>query len=269
METGAAYALDYLNNTLDKEVKGAGRKTMAYNIDNDTVPVRYARIADTMACDFCKMLASRGFVYRTKETAGELREWHGHCNCQIVPGFDVELSQSRKFMWRTSRSGRGYTMDNVSVRGKANVTIDKPDALDKVIARYEQELREGKITQEHYDAHVRAAREAYANYDPNDNELWAAYKDWAETYTPPANKERPPTFSKNQGNIASMNALTEEYTALIEQADSTQELNGIWRRVCNSTNRNDITEAQYKRLAEAYYDNPYGFKVIRGGQYQE
>jgi hypothetical protein len=264
LETGAALALDYLNGTIDVAVKNAGRSTIEENIKTDTAPVRYARIADSMACDFCKMLASRGFVYRDKNSAGAFSEWHHHCNCQIVPAFDVALQENKKFVWR-ERGGRGWTQNNVSVRGTdVGKVIDSPDALDKVIARYEKELKEGKISQEHFDAHVKAAREAYQNYDPDDSKLWEAYQSWSESYKP-AQKKRAKGFTKNQATVATQNALTEEYTALIEQADNTQDLNAVWRRVCESTNRNNITMGQYKALAEKYYENPYGFKVIKGG----
>ena len=50
--------------------------------------VRYARVPTSPhPCDFCLMLASRGFVYATRETAGELGQYHNHCRCRIVPGF--------------------------------------------------------------------------------------------------------------------------------------------------------------------------------------
>src|SRR5699024_3663886 len=35
-------------------------------------------------CEFCLMLASRGFVYKTSSSAGELAKFHGDCDCAIV-----------------------------------------------------------------------------------------------------------------------------------------------------------------------------------------
>lgn len=32
-------------------------------------------------CAFCRMLGSRGAVYRTKERAGDGKSYHGHCDC--------------------------------------------------------------------------------------------------------------------------------------------------------------------------------------------
>ena len=52
--------------------------------------VRYARVpSGRETCAFCFMLASRGFVYYTKQSAGEGfgHSYHRHCDCIIVPGF--------------------------------------------------------------------------------------------------------------------------------------------------------------------------------------
>jgi hypothetical protein len=50
--------------------------------------LRYARVPQGPTCGFCTMLASRGFVYASKESAGELGQFHDGCNCLIVAGFD-------------------------------------------------------------------------------------------------------------------------------------------------------------------------------------
>lgn len=50
--------------------------------------VRFARVTSGRnACAFCLMLAGRGAVYHTRQTAGEFDHWHRHCTCKVVPGF--------------------------------------------------------------------------------------------------------------------------------------------------------------------------------------
>ncbi len=44
---------------------------------------RFQRIAEPGACQFCKMLATRGAVYLTAETAGQGRRFHSMCRCGI------------------------------------------------------------------------------------------------------------------------------------------------------------------------------------------
>lgn len=55
--------------------------------------IRYARVPQGPTCSFCIMLASRGFVYASRESAGQLEQYHDDCNCRIVagmPGTEVE-----------------------------------------------------------------------------------------------------------------------------------------------------------------------------------
>lgn len=57
--------------------------------------LRYARVpSGRETCGFCFMLSSRGFVYRSEETAGSTHAYHEHCDCAIVPGFkDLPASE--------------------------------------------------------------------------------------------------------------------------------------------------------------------------------
>lgn len=50
--------------------------------------VRFARVTTGReTCAFCYMLASRGAVYHTRETAGQFGHYHRNCDCKVVPGF--------------------------------------------------------------------------------------------------------------------------------------------------------------------------------------
>lgn len=48
---------------------------------------KFARVPSGPSCGFCIMLASRGFVYATRESAGELTRFHNKCDCRIVEGY--------------------------------------------------------------------------------------------------------------------------------------------------------------------------------------
>lgn len=47
----------------------------------------YARVPEPGACDFCLMLASRGFVY-SKSGVGDTNKFHGKCRCNAMPVWD-------------------------------------------------------------------------------------------------------------------------------------------------------------------------------------
>lgn len=76
----------YYHNQLLGATRGRDRVRYVYATrpSNATYEVRYARIPQGMeTCDFCLMLASRGFVYLTMETASHS---HRNCDCIVVAG---------------------------------------------------------------------------------------------------------------------------------------------------------------------------------------
>lgn len=77
----------------DYEIKKSAGECIYRNGKRDPLKPRYARVpSGAETCRFCIMLASRGFVYRTKESAGEGNHYHANCDCRIVPGFDGETT---------------------------------------------------------------------------------------------------------------------------------------------------------------------------------
>lgn len=124
--TGALYgaspqqeaALTALQGGLQRLLTNADRDTILANIAGDPVRTRYARHASANACAFCAMLATRGAVYLSKESAlgvvgrgtekrkdgtrlDNLRKgvrargkqalgegFHDHCHCTEVPVFE-------------------------------------------------------------------------------------------------------------------------------------------------------------------------------------
>ena len=125
------------------QVKRAANKTMEGNCARDGV--RYARVPQGReTCGFCYMLASRGFVYHTERTAGEIDHYHLSCDCKIVPGFaDTEVD--------------GYDPDSMyevysearAKAGKFPETRDIVRELDKILA--ERDRGEAEQDDERFD----------------------------------------------------------------------------------------------------------------------
>ncbi|WP_435597046.1 hypothetical protein [Streptomyces anulatus] len=67
-----------------KLVTDQGRGTVQAAVQRDRMAVGYARAAALGACAFCRLLASRGMVYK-RETA-DFRA-HDGCNCGVIPVF--------------------------------------------------------------------------------------------------------------------------------------------------------------------------------------
>lgn len=79
---------DQVLQRIDYEMKRSANMSVVENGRRDPKRVRYARVpTGAETCDFCLMLASRGFVYQSEGTAGA-GHTHSACDCRCVPGWD-------------------------------------------------------------------------------------------------------------------------------------------------------------------------------------
>lgn len=84
--------LDMLVARMDYETKKAAANAVIAAGAQDPITPRYARVpSGSETCLFCLMLASRGYVYRTPQTAGEDGHYHANCDCRIVPSWDGSI----------------------------------------------------------------------------------------------------------------------------------------------------------------------------------
>lgn len=73
---------------IDYEMKLSAANSTIENGRRDKRKPRYARVpTGSETCDFCLMLASRGFVYNSQSTAS-MGHVHSGCDCRIVAGWD-------------------------------------------------------------------------------------------------------------------------------------------------------------------------------------
>lgn len=85
---GAASALSVAFSRVAYDVAKSAGDTQKRNGENDRRKPRFARVPSGVeTCDFCLMLASRGFVYWSRESAGDNDHYHANCTCSIVPDF--------------------------------------------------------------------------------------------------------------------------------------------------------------------------------------
>lgn len=91
---------------------------------------RFRRVAVGATCDFCLMLATRGAVYLTRESAGEARKYHFRCDCRIeaVVGEGIARSTSLQSDWRNA------IRDPERLRA-AGVRTEWANLSDDVVAR--------------------------------------------------------------------------------------------------------------------------------------
>ena len=77
-----------------------GRAVVDESVQADDDAMGWVRVTDADPCPWCLMMASRGAVYHSAETAGKERnshfigdgdfKWHDHCGCAAVPVWDPD-----------------------------------------------------------------------------------------------------------------------------------------------------------------------------------
>jgi len=91
----------------ERLVLDAGRDTVIGNAQRDPKAKGWARIPEPGACSFCLMLATRGAVYRSEQTADF--KTHDHCRCHVEPVFTAYEPSARvreaEALWASSTKG--------------------------------------------------------------------------------------------------------------------------------------------------------------------
>lgn len=99
--------LAFLKVAVSKYALRPSRETMIFSTERDGA--RWARVPTGLEnCDFCLMLSSRGFVYRSEESGGAA-SFHGRCDCTVVPD------------WSQFPTLTGYDPDALLVQWRASV----------------------------------------------------------------------------------------------------------------------------------------------------
>lgn len=84
-----ATAMGRMSVVADGAARQVGRDTVMHNNSRDPARPRFARVPVGKTCAWCLMLASRGPVYRSANSAGAAGQYHGgKCDCQPVPSWN-------------------------------------------------------------------------------------------------------------------------------------------------------------------------------------
>lgn len=101
---------------VDYETKKAAANSVVANTARDPLKPRWARVpSGAETCKFCIMLASRGFVYLSEETAEGMYHGHPGCDCRIVPGWEGDVVE-------------GYDPDELYFEWKGREGFSIPEA---------------------------------------------------------------------------------------------------------------------------------------------
>ncbi|MGZ3140807.1 VG15 protein [Lentzea chajnantorensis] len=118
-EQAAESALVAVQGAAGRHALDGGRQTLTAAGEQDQKVVAYSRVTSADACWFCRMLASRGFVYFTDHSDTNARfvgdglaKFHDFCACSVEPSFveDAALpaaAQAHAALWKKTTKGLG------------------------------------------------------------------------------------------------------------------------------------------------------------------
>lgn len=97
IDSDPATTRNKVEGAAQKLVTDVGRDTIVTAVGDDREASAYARYARPGACYFCALMATRGAVYHSEESAGidandrfegeGEAKFHDHCHCTLVPVF--------------------------------------------------------------------------------------------------------------------------------------------------------------------------------------
>jgi hypothetical protein len=103
--------LQRAGDATQRYVQQAGRDTITESVLGDPAKAKWARAPQgETTCAFCLILASRGAVYLTRETAGAVNRYHNACDCQPTPSWDGSVPYDEDALYAVyndARSGSG------------------------------------------------------------------------------------------------------------------------------------------------------------------
>lgn len=140
MRPGEEFTADVEAASLvSRHVKTAARRQVVGLSLVDRDVLGWARTSGgTTSCSFCLMLIGRGPVYRSRQSAGDMKRFHNRCDCVVVPVFDRGSFPGRdewlhaESMW--SQSTRGKSGRDALKAFRDRVSSSAPGGQDAATA---------------------------------------------------------------------------------------------------------------------------------------
>ena len=136
---------DQVLQRIDYEMKRSAGESMFANGRRDPRRPKYARVpTGDETCDFCLMLASRGFVYSSEATGGavKLDHYHSGCNCRVVCQWEdggVEDYDTKAIYGRWQSAVDALARERAEKRG---TTVE--EERDKIFRGYANSAKHAK-----------------------------------------------------------------------------------------------------------------------------
>lgn len=165
---------------IDYETRRAANECVAYNAKKDPKKPKWARVpAGAETCEWCIMLASRGFAYLSEESASHS---HAHCDCRIVPSWDKKNPTVQGYdpdlyydMWKNPEKYVNETSDE-----QQKVELKTIDA-----SQYPDKFLDTKGKRQNFEAFTNALN-AIEDADPKMREIYSRMGEIANSKNMPS-----------------------------------------------------------------------------------
>jgi hypothetical protein len=129
-----------LNERIDHEVKVAANRAMVNMAAGDSIEPMYARVpSGRETCDFCLMLASRGFAYKNRAGAEHA---HANCDCRIIVGWN-DMTVAGYDPSELADRWEAMNEAKAAERAKRNGTSERQEYA-KIMAGYQRASKRAK-----------------------------------------------------------------------------------------------------------------------------
>jgi hypothetical protein len=131
-EDAAQVAFVRTSGAVSRHILNGGRQTILESVQRDEHARGWARITDGDPCAFCLVLASRGAVYKTEQTA-EFQA-HDHCGCAAEPFYSgSEPPRADEFL-KTYDAAQQYGLDQGLLQSGPNSPAARVNAVRRYLA---------------------------------------------------------------------------------------------------------------------------------------
>jgi hypothetical protein len=118
------------SGAVTRHILNGGRDTILESVQRDVQALGWARITDGNPCAFCLVLASRGVVYKTEQTADF--QAHDHCGCAAEPFYEGSKPARADEFLKTYDAAQQYGLE----QGLLQPGPNSPEARVNAVRRY-------------------------------------------------------------------------------------------------------------------------------------
>lgn len=122
------------SGAVTRHILDGGRDTILESVQSDEQAEGWARVTDGNPCAFCLVLASRGVVYKTEQTADF--QAHDHCGCGAEPFYKGSEPPRATEFQKTYDAAQQWGLDEGLLQPGENTSSARINAVRRYLAAH-------------------------------------------------------------------------------------------------------------------------------------